>query len=786
MKNNTVQSNIMRFVKAAVISLALIGVEFIIGFLVYRNAVSVAYSGIIDGYAESAKKISADLSKSISDNAAYDLSASLSDGNIEINGTSYVASDSVNRNILSSDFTVAALSDLIDNSSADDFIKNDKKTYAVYVEKTGDKSANLSLKNMDALTAGISLAGFNGLAVFSDSRRTVYVYDINRDDAGKKGIAASLSYKFDFSDGAATETTEIDGSTYAVALSKIDGTDFYAGGYADFSAKEKIMSDLKLRIVLLFAILGVAVIILVFASVFLLDKKINGSDAPYKIVTDGYGKILRSNKAFGWDFPDATLIKERVNRFDEKNQYAITVPQDGENKILTCHAEKKSDGTVSLSAEKLTVPFGTDVETEHEDTMRGVYETLAADKDVLVGEAFFENLHDVKVIFGRDFAEKVRNALVERIKEKFQYVFQMDYYHIGIIHPDGKTLKHVLRDLPDYVAYFNKVVSVNENLVKAVVKCGFAMSDNMMESRDYEYVMTAVNAALSRSRERTDDPLLKVDYYLYHESQKSVYSRYFFKIDIPKMLAENSFLLEYQPQYSLKDNKIVAFEALFRVRKSIAVKASTADIIAYAEQSGAMILLGDFIFNTGMQFAKSIEGSGVSVSLNVSLIQLMQAGFVDNFMKLYRKYDLKPGSIAIEITESYLIRTLDETVKKLEILRSNGIGIHLDDFGTAYSSFHYLQDLPITAIKVDQIFIKDILKNKHSQLISKTIIDIARSLDLQSICEGVETDGQFEYLKSINGDLIQGFLISRSVDAETARKMISDYRYVPKKKSEDE
>ena len=268
-----------------------------------------------------------------------------------------------------------------------------------------------------------------------------------------------------------------------------------------------------------------------------------------------------------------------------------------------------------------------------------------------------------------------------------------------------------------------------------------------------------------------------MDYYIFHESQRKLYAKYLFKIDIPQMLQNGDFYLEYQPQYSLSQERIIGFEALFRVNRRVQINVGIQDIINYAEQSGHMVTLGDFIFRTGMQFAKSIEGMGVSISLNVSLVQLMQTGFVDNFLNIYRSLELKPGSISVEVTESYLMQTLDETLEKLNVLRANGIDIHLDDFGTQYSSFSYLKSLPISTIKIDQSFVRDVHKNEYSRLIIKTIVDISRNLKLDTICEGVETPQQMALVKSFGCDVIQGYAISRSVGDATARDMITNYHY---------
>ena len=771
----------MKVVKVAIIALVLLAMELVVSITLYQRTSAVAFNGLMAGYDEDVTRLSKNFIDAVNGNesAAPDYTATLTGESLEINGKTYSVAANVAKRLKADKFNVYTLAEACDTATTDEFISSEKRVFAIYGTANPDETVTLSFKDMNAVTEDISYGGFKGLAVFSDSRRTVYLRESEGENVST--LQDIMSYRPKFPDsGASTQTMKVGDTTYAVSLIKLDDIKFYVGAYADFSAMQAELDSLRLQTVLTFAALGILTVVLVVVGAYLTGGRAKGYAHKYRIVTDAQGKILKTDPAFAQDFPDTHNIKERVNRFDENGVYAITVQRGGDEKVLACQADKRANGTIVLSADALSVPFGTEIETEFNNTMESVYESVSDKKQVLVGELFFENLHDVKVIFGKDFTESVRNVLIERIREKFEYVFQMDYYHIGVLQPEGKNYKAAIRDLAENVAYFNKAVKASVNIVKPVVKCGFAISDEVMESRDYNYVMTAVRAALRRSQEKIDDAMLKTDYYLYRESQKKLYARYFFKIDIDKFLANGDFYLEYQPQYDVKLGKIVAFEALFRTNKRLQVNASTADIINYAEQTGYMVVLGDFIFDTGMRFAKSIEGTGVSVSLNVSLIQLMQSGFVDNFMNFYRKYDLKPGSISIEVTESYLLRTIDETVSKLNILRNNGIGIHLDDFGTAYSSFHYLQKLPITAIKVDQVFIKDICKNKHSRLISKMIIEIADSLNLRSICEGVETTAQLKTLKEINVDIIQGFLISRSVTEDKARDMIAHYVYEEK------
>ena len=769
----------MKIVKVAILVLVFLATETVMGIMLFRYAKTVAFDGIFGGY-ERDVKISVERFDDLilsGKTLPPDFTGSLDGSSVEINGNLYTADENTARNLKGNAVNIYTLSELCTSASADGFINSDNNTYVIYGSSYPDETVSLSFLSINALTAGFPVYGFDGLFILSESRRAVYVFDRNGENASFK---QNLNYKLELPENGATFGTIKDSDiTYAFTVVKLSSANLYLGGYADFMEGQAALDTLSRRVAIALAAVGLISVVFIFIGAYFTGGVENSSEF-YFFTTDSDGRIIKADKSFQTDFPDAKEIRERINRFDENGLYAITLPQNGEKKILVCKIGKRFNGTVSFTARKLTLPFGTEIETERKDTMASVYETLSAKSALLVGEIFFENIQEIKNAFGREFTEDVRNILIDRIRNHFGYVFQFDYYNIGVIQAEGKGLQVLLRDMERVVSEFNRVVKIGYNAVLVSVKCGFALSDDTMEERGYNYVMAAADAALKRAIDNRGQNIDRTDYYVYREAQKKLYAKYLFKIDIPKMLENGDFYLEYQPQYGIKEDRIVGFEALFRVNKRARINISMAEIINYAEQSGNMVILGDFIFNEGMRFAKSIEGKGVSVSLNVSIIQLMQTGFVDNFLKIYRFYDLKPNSVSIEITESYLMQTEGETLKKLEILKENGIDIHLDDFGTKYSSFNYLKDLPISAIKIDRSFIEDVDKNEYSGFITATIINIAKNLRLKSICEGVEKQSQLNTVKARGCDIIQGFLISKSVDEATAREMIDTYRYTEK------
>lgn len=227
---------------------------------------------------------------------------------------------------------------------------------------------------------------------------------------------------------------------------------------------------------------------------------------------------------------------------------------------------------------------------------------------------------------------------------------------------------------------------------------------------------------------------------------------------------ENDELLCYfQPQYSCSKKKIVGFEALARWKNAKFGMISPAQFIPIAEKTGFIKELGRFTMEKTFAFAKSMEGKGLIISFNCSPVELMQANYTSYLLKRFEFYGLAPNSVAVEITESCLIESFEEAVKKLQILHDHGIRIYLDDFGTGFSSLNYLKSLPIQAVKVDKSFIDEIASNKVEKDIVSMIGVLARRLNLDVIAEGVENDEQIQCVQECGCDMIQGYFISKPI-----------------------
>jgi EAL domain-containing protein (putative c-di-GMP-specific phosphodiesterase class I) len=160
------------------------------------------------------------------------------------------------------------------------------------------------------------------------------------------------------------------------------------------------------------------------------------------------------------------------------------------------------------------------------------------------------------------------------------------------------------------------------------------------------------------------------------------------------------------------------------------------------------------------------------IAINLSSIQLVQGDIVQHVLGCLDEYNIPPRLFEIEITETILMENVRQAIESLERLHARGIGIAIDDFGTGYSSLSYLKTLPITSLKIDRGFVRDICTDENDQKIVRTLITMAHSMGMKVVAEGVETDAQRELLKTYSVDQIQGSLISMPVAPREIEAMI--------------
>jgi diguanylate cyclase (GGDEF)-like protein len=253
---------------------------------------------------------------------------------------------------------------------------------------------------------------------------------------------------------------------------------------------------------------------------------------------------------------------------------------------------------------------------------------------------------------------------------------------------------------------------------------------------------------------------------------------------LPAAIADDELVLHFQPKVRMSDFKIMGFEALVRWQHPDHGLIFPSEFIPMAELTGMDVALGDWVAQSAcLQLAKwqSMGLSLVPVAINVSARQLQDLEFPQRVAAWLAAYDIAPQFLEVEITEGSLVNSIEIATKVLSDLKSIGIHIALDDFGNGYSSLSYIRTLPIHVIKIDRSFIKDIRNSPQDATIVETIVIMAHKLQMQVVAEGVELLDQLLHLKSINCDQVQGYFLSRPVEAAAAEQLIRQSILVPPK-----
>ncbi len=662
------------------------------------------------------------------------------------------------------------------------------ETRLVIISKTlGERVIIGFIKASDLLNNDI---GFFTYGLFFDSQKIAVSNNNSHIGVRYSDLFGELSYQEIKSTTHAQKAAYAFAKTYTLTLTQ--EISFTCYGLTESSLANDFSDKLLINEVIAFSIVILLCFVFVVISTIISVREYKsfcGIDGRrlFVVKTDKEFNIIKANRAFKKIFPNtkslrsvlANPLKTNANMFffeavDSKNNvnYLTMLLNRGLTTFTFVGAENTAMmQTVKEGYEKIMYDDSTRLPNE-----RSLISDMDnMESDFLLGKIKPQNLDSFKVMFGNEFEAKLKLFFAKRFNEvfkRFGSIYYLAEKDIFVFLCQVSFYPDIIKQLPHLMQQLNKPMSIMQNLVKVDCKGGFVLCDHLMQDKTVKNVLYYCQVALEKATDNKN-----VNHYVYHESQRKFYLSYLRKdIDILKLIENNEILVYYQPQYSVTKNCIVGVEALMRIKTAENISLSVSEIVNIAEKSGCMIALSDYIYEQGFQTAKLLEPYKIAISLNVSPVQLMQAGFAEAFLAKYSKFGLKPNSLCLEITESFLMSNFEETIKKLQILQAKGISIHLDDFGMAYSSLMYLKKLPISTIKIDKEFISDISDNEYSRTIVKIIADICKNLSLTCIAEGVETKEQKNYLTKAGVDIIQGFFISKAVSKDALLALVSSYK----------
>ncbi|MBB4200712.1 GGDEF domain-containing protein [Rhodoblastus sphagnicola] len=279
------------------------------------------------------------------------------------------------------------------------------------------------------------------------------------------------------------------------------------------------------------------------------------------------------------------------------------------------------------------------------------------------------------------------------------------------------------------------------------------------------------------------------DQFCFYEARLTEKARekMFLETELRTAIAQGALSLNFQPQFDLANGQMVGSEVLARWRHPERGMIPPTDFIAIAEESGLILPLGEWVLREACLQAELWRQAGLGphrIAVNVSGLQIERDDFVATVAGILAETGLPPDWLELEVTETYMMRQPEKSVRVLEGLRGLGLALALDDFGTGQSSLSYLKRLPVQTLKIDRSFITDLPFGENEAAITRAIVALGHSLHLEVLAEGVETPAQADFLRGLGCDRGQGYMYSRPVDAATFENILRKTTVYPSAKDD--
>ncbi|OIP74864.1 MAG: hypothetical protein AUK48_08925 [Oscillatoriales cyanobacterium CG2_30_44_21] len=390
---------------------------------------------------------------------------------------------------------------------------------------------------------------------------------------------------------------------------------------------------------------------------------------------------------------------------------------------------------------------------------------IECDRDRLADESFGISIDDQLLISISSRLTKYRNIQKSLAK--------IDGNKFLILVEDIESLESVTNLADQILEDINQPVEVEGDRFFLTANIGIAISD-----AEYIYaneILRNANIAMHYAK--------KIG-----KGEKAVFSsdinqgaklRWQLENDLRKALERNEFRLVYQPIVSIHQHLLTGFEVLLRWQHPLQGMISPQEFLAVAEEIGEIVPIGYWVLEKACEQLLIWQQSfpdltNLTLTVNVSILQVVQPDFIDRIQSIIRDRQISPSLIKLEITETVLMENIEVSSQKLEQLREIGMQVYIDNFGGGYSSFSYLQNLPIDVLKIDHSFTNRLFSDVKSKRIIQSILRLANTLGMGIVVEGVETAQELNYFEDIGGSRIeiQGFFISHPLDSDRATQWI--------------
>ncbi len=389
---------------------------------------------------------------------------------------------------------------------------------------------------------------------------------------------------------------------------------------------------------------------------------------------------------------------------------------------------------------------------------------LALDLD---GFKFINDTH------GYDIGNRVLESVAERLRENLSddsTVARIGGNRFAVVVENlsrrrnrAATQAHDLAELIHEELQLPHCVGETETLVRHSTTMGLCLV--LHDHENAERLLNKAEIALQRARDAGRNSWC----FFNGEMQALVEARGRIENGLHQALEQNHLALAYQSQFDAS-GRLIGAEGLIRWNRPGEDPIPPGQFIPLAEETGLILPIGQWVLDTACRqlqsWAQHPRTRGLHLSINVSARQFHEPRFVDQLLEALERYEIQPGRLSLELTESVVLNDLHQTQQRMLAIRDLGVGLALDDFGTGFSSLSYLKNLPFHTLKIDRSFVSDMIATTSSAAIVRATISMGHALGLTVIAEGVETRAELDLLKDFGCNAFQGFLFARPVPGD--------------------
>ena len=370
---------------------------------------------------------------------------------------------------------------------------------------------------------------------------------------------------------------------------------------------------------------------------------------------------------------------------------------------------------------------------------------------------------------GDRFLQFISEKLQDQVRKKdFLARFGGDEFLVLIEDIDEEAIEHIGKRL---IETMDETFEIGHLELHTAINIGISMFPK--DGRTAEILLQHADNAMQVAKKFGSNR-----YQMFNpDIHAQLHRKFMLETALNDAIKKEQLLVYYQPKLCSRTKNVIGAEALVRWDHPIEGIISPGEFIPIAEKNGLIIPIGQWVLAESIRQAKiwSLMQNPITISVNVSILQMTHTNFVEEVRQLLKQHKLEPHLLNLEITES-MTTDINFMTRVLHDLKNIGVAISIDDFGTGYSSLRYLSQLPINTVKIDQSFIRDLTNDNRS--IIKTIIQLAHAMNLSVVAEGVETAEQEQFLVDNLCHELQGYLYSRPMPLHIFQQFLDDHPYV--------